>query len=410
MIFAEFLRAAFISLRYNPLRSLLTILGIVIGVSSVITLTSLGISTRTQIDAQIGALGSNQLIAFTRDTRRGREQAGAGARSRLREGDVDALKREIPEIAAAAGAISARLPVIWGARSWLTTLQGADSEYLVAREWQIAEGRSPSLEEMRHAARVAVLGSTVARILFGDGTALGRIVRLNQVPVEVIGVLAEKGNAGGMEDQNDLILTPLSTARRRLVGNHPAITDSVDVIVARVTDAADIPWAKIEVADLLSQRRHIARSSDAPFSVLSMTDSLETRLAAVEQLNQLLVAVAAVSLLVGGIGIMNMMLVSVTERTREIGVLRAIGARKKDILGQVLVEAGVLSALGGGIGVVVAVAASSGLSAIAGLPIVIDLGVIALAVVFSALIGMLFGYYPARIAAAKSPIQAIRQE
>ncbi len=410
MIFGEFLRAAIVSLRHNPLRSLLTILGIVIGVSSVVTLTSLGISTRIQIDAQISALGSNQLLVFTRGTRGVGEPSGAAARNSLNEGDVDALKRNIPEIAAAAGVISASVPVVWGTRSWLTTLQGADSEYLTARQWQIAEGRQPTLEEIRVAARVAVLGSTVAQILFGDGNALGRIVRLNQVPLEIVGVLAEKGNAGGMQDQNDLILTPLSTARRRLVGNHPAITDSVDVIVASVADAADIPWVKVEVADLLSQRRHIAQISDAPFSVLSMTESLETRLAAVEQLNQLLVAIAAVSLLVGGIGIMNMMLVSVTERTREIGILRAIGARRRDILGQILVEAGVLSAIGGAIGAAVAVAASSGLSAIAGLPIVIDLGVIALAVVFSALVGMVFGYYPARIAAARSPIEAIRHE
>lgn len=410
MILVEFLRAAIENLRGNPMRSGLTMLGVVIGVASVITLVSLGLSTRAQIDAQIRALGSNQLLVIPGSVSSAGVQQPGRMRFGLRDTDASLLVQEIPEITVAAATISARVQVVRGSRNWPTTLQAADADYLPAREWRLADGRAPTLDEERRGARVAVLGSTVANALFGAENPLGRTVRINRASMLIIGVLAVRGGGAATQDQNDLVLTPLSTARMRLVGRRPAVTGSVDLIVVNVADGTDIAQTKAQIIAALRQRHRVGPAVTEPFRVLSMAEQLETRLEAATRLNQLLIAVASVSLLVGGVGIMNMMLVSVTERTREIGLRRAVGASRKDIVGQILVEAATLATFGGAVGLLIAIAASTGLSTVAELPVVIDTRIMALSLVFSAAVGILFGYYPARKAAAREPMDALRYE
>lgn len=404
----EHVQIALEALSRHPLRNGLSMLGIVIAVAAVITLVALGVSTRAEIDAQIQALGSNQVIVTP-----GPQPAGPGAGSRivLTGADAYAIEQEVAGIAVAAATIGTKVQVIAGGRNHVTTLQGAGASYLEARGWRMAEGRMPTLEEQRLGARVGVLGSTVAERLFGGQPPLGLQLRVGRVPIEVIGVLASRGsNSAAAEDQNDLIITPLTTARQRLVGHHPAISDSVDFIVASIREDANVETVKAQIRDVMKQRHRLAPAAEDAFRILGMTEQLEFRMAAAERLNQLLLAIASVSLLVGGVGIMNVMLISVTERTREIGLRRAMGARRRDVLAQILVEAAALSVIGGAIGVLIAFAASSALSALAGMPITLDVGIGAFALLFSGGIGVAFGFYPAWRASVQEPIEALRHE
>jgi putative ABC transport system permease protein len=298
---------------------------------------------------------------------------------------------------------------VHGARSWPTTLQGIDPEYLAARDWGIAEGRTLSDWDGRSGARVAVLGATVARQLFGDANPLGQRLRIENQSVEVVGVLAAKGHGVGTGDQNDLVLVPLRTAQARFAGHYRAFAGGVDLIVVRFDERVPADAVKADIAAALAPPRASA-VGEAPFRILAMTDALELQAAATERLSRLLAAIASVALLVGGIGIMNMMLVSVTERTREIGIRRAIGASRADIRQQFLSEAALLSTLGGAVGALVAVAASVILLRAMSLPAVWDVRILVAAVLASAAVGLFFGYYPAHRAAARPPAEALRHE
>jgi putative ABC transport system permease protein len=405
----EALVVAVNALRANRLRSVLTMLGIIIGIAAVITMVTLGAGAQRQIDAQIAALGSNVLVVFPGAGRERGARTAAGTRIRLTEGDAAALRREIPDLVAAAPTIRGQAQIVQGNENWATTVQGIDGDFLVARDWRLAEGREFEPREIRSGAKVVLLGATVAEALFGESRAIGQTVRVGSVPFRVTGILERKGQNMWGGDQDDVVMMPLAAARSRVLGQDPSVPTGVGLILVSVRDAQSMPAVEEQVEAVLRQR-HRVRGSDNPFNVQNMSEMLETRAEAGRVFNLLLAAVASVSLLVGGIGIMNIMLVSVTERTREIGLRRAVGARPRDILVQFLVEAVVLCSLGGCLGIAAALLLTFGLATLTELPVALDPGVMALAVLFSAAIGVFFGYYPAQRAARQDPIVALRHE
>ena len=409
MNLAEAIRVALGALRANFLRSLLTMLGIVIGVAAVITMMALGAGAQREIDNQIAALGSNLLVVLPGAGRDRGVRSAAGTRVRLTEGDAAALKREIPDVVAAAPTLRQPIQVVAGNGNWSTQVQGIDGDFLTVREWGVVAGRPFEPGEIRGGATIVLLGATVAETLFGSGRAVGQTVRLGSVPFRVVGVLDRKGQNVWGQDQDDVVMVPLAAARKRLLGEQPGVADGVGTILVSVRDPQYMDDVAREIAAVLRQR-HRVQGPDDPFYVQAASEMLETRAAAGRVFNSLLAAVAAVSLLVGGIGIMNIMLVSVTERTREIGLRRAVGARARDILAQFLVEAVALCMLGGAAGFLTALALLGAVAALGGLPVVVDGAVVAMAVLFSAAIGILFGYYPARRAARLDPIAALRHE
>jgi len=409
MSLLEALRVAFGALRTNLLRSLLTMLGIIIGVAAVITMVTLGTGAQRQIDAQIESLGSNLLVVFPGAGRDRGVRTAAGTRIRLTEADAKALKREIPDIVAAAPTMRGQAQIVYGNTNWSTIVQGIDGDYLTARNWTISAGRDLEPREIRTGAKVILLGATVEEALFGESRALGQMVRVGTVPFEVVGVLGAKGQTMMGGDQDDTVMMPLAAARTRVLGQQQAVADAVGVILVSVREPHLMSSVALQIAEVLRQRHRI-QGGDDPFTVQNMSEMVETRAEANRVFNLLLAAVASVSLLVGGIGIMNIMLVSVTERTREIGLRRAVGARASDILAQFLVEAVLLCSLGGGIGILVALALTLGIAGLTDFPVALDGAVVALAVLFSATIGVLFGYYPARRAARQDPIVALRHE
>jgi putative ABC transport system permease protein len=410
MNFVSLLRIALRALAVNKLRSALTMLGIVIGVGAVIVMIAVGAGAQARVEEQIRALGSNLLLVMPGSTTAGGVRMGFGSGSTLTEDDVVAINREIPE-ALAAPALRGTAQVIWGNSNWSTQVFGVTPEYLDVRQWPLASGRIFEGGEMAGAAKVALIGATVAKQLFGSADPIDQSIRIKRVPFTVIGVLDVKGQSLMGTDQDDLVLVPIKTARSRVLGTASAARNrTVGTIWVKAADGLDTRVVEEQVRALLRQRHRIQAGADDDFSLRNLQEVMAAQEASSRVLALLLAAVASVSLLVGGIGIMNIMLVSVTERTREIGLRMAVGARTRDILGQFLVEAVTLSLIGGLVGVALGVGTSVLIAELAGWRIVLSAQAIGLAVAFAFVIGVFFGFYPARKAARLNPVEALRFE
>jgi putative ABC transport system permease protein len=406
----QLLRVALRALAINKLRSALTMLGIVIGVGAVIVMIAVGSGAQLRVEEQIRALGSNLLLIMPGATTAGGVRMGFGSSSTLTEDDVVALNREIPE-ALAAPALRGSAQVIWGNANWSTQIYGITPEYLDVRQWPLAAGRSFEPAEVASAGKVCLIGSTVARQLFGSSDGLDETIRIKRVPFTVIGVLETKGQSLMGTDQDDVILMPISTARTRVIGSASAAKQrSVGTIWVKVADGVEASTVEGQVRALLRQRHRLQAGADDDFSLRNLAEVMAAQEASSRVLALLLAAVASVSLLVGGIGIMNIMLVSVTERTREIGLRMAVGARTRDILGQFLVEAVTLSLIGGLVGVALGIGAAAAIANFAGWRVALSPEAVGLAVAFAFVIGVFFGFYPARKAARLNPVEALRFE
>lgn len=389
-------------IRRNVMRSFLTILGIVIGVAAVIVMVTLGGGATAKVSEQIASLGSNLLIA-TPGKRMGPGQiSGAPA---FKVEDAEAIAREVPGLVAVAPAASRAITVVYGNQNWSTMVSGTTDDYFAARNWTIQQGRRFSSSELRSGAAVCIIGATVKSKLFGNQDPIGDRIRLQKMACQVIGVLEDKGQSTMGTDQDDLVLIPLRTFQRRIAGNQ-----DVNIIQASAAKGVSTDRVKQDIEQILRERRHISPSGESDFNVMDMKEITKMLTGTTRILTALLGAVAAVSLLVGGIGIMNIMLVSVTERTREIGIRMAIGALEREVLLQFLVEAIVLALLGGLIGIALALGGSIALASVLQIPFVFNAGIVVLAALFSAAVGVVFGYFPARKAARLDPIEALRHE
>jgi putative ABC transport system permease protein len=389
-------------IRRNVLRSILTILGVVIGVAAVIVMVTLGGGATQAVATQIESLGSNLLMV------RMGQRMGPGSNTSappLKLEDAVSLQRDIPAIRSLAPSASDTATAVAGNNSWSTTRSGSDNRYLDVRNWSLAQGRLFSEGELRAGQAVCLIGATVHKELFGQQDPIGDKLRVKTISCEVIGVLAPKGQSSMGRDQDDLILMPLRAFQRRVAGNQ-----DVTLIHVSVRDGDSTELVKTDIERLMRERRNIGPSEQDNFSVSDMKELATMLTGTTEVLTTLLSAVAAVSLLVGGIGIMNIMLVSVTERTREIGIRLAIGALEREVLMQFLVEAVALSSLGGVLGILLALGASIGLAGVLKVPFIFNGGIVVTAFLFSAAVGVIFGYFPARRAARLDPIEALRRE
>jgi ABC-type antimicrobial peptide transport system permease subunit len=394
----------------NWLRSMLTMLGIIIGVAAVITMIAIGGGAQARVEEQIKSLGTNIMLVLPGAQTTGGVRLGAQTGQTLTEEDARAIAADVPEVQAAAPSLRTGAQVVALNANWSTSVMGSTPEYLEVRDWPLAAGRSFEAAEMAGSAKVVVIGQTVARELFGDADPIDQMVRVRKVPLQVIGVLGRKGQNSMGQDQDDVIVVPLSTYRNRVQGMSAGRIKRVGAISVKVRDGQSMSEASDKIRELLRQRHRLASGADDDFSIRNLTEMLQAQEESSRVMAALLAAVAGVSLVVGGIGIMNIMLVSVTERTREIGLRMAVGARSRDILGQFLIEAVTMSLVGGAIGIVIGMAATWAIGSFAGWQVVLSAQSILLAVGFSAAVGVFFGFYPARRAASLLPIQALRYE
>ena len=403
-------RIAVRALRVNLLRSALTMLGIVIGVGAVITMVAVGSGAQARVAEQIQSLGSNMIIVLSGSAVSGGVRMGSGSQLTITEDDAWAIQREIRTVTAAAPTSRGGAQIVYGNLNWATSIQGVTGEFFTAREWDVVDGRLFSQEEVEGAAKVALIGQTVAGNLFGEGDPLGQIIRIKNVPFGVIGVLQRKGQTTFGQDQDDTVLIPLSTAKKKVLGSSQANARAVGSIAVKVGDARAMQDAEQEIRGLLRQRHRLQAFQDDDFWIRNLTEVLQSQEASSKVLTWLLAAIASVSLLGGGIGIMNIMLVSVTERTREIGLRMAVGARGYDILVQFLVEAVTLSLIGGVLGIALGLGGSCAIAYFAQWRTLVSVEAVGVAFVFSAAVGVFFGFYPARKASRLNPIDALRYE
>ncbi|SFD20041.1 putative ABC transport system permease protein [Bosea sp. CRIB-10] len=410
MSLLEAIRSALSAIGANALRSALTMLGIIIGVAAVIAMVAIGSGARERVDSQIKSLGANLAIIQAGNVTQGGVRLGAGASSTLTDEDAKAVAAEVEDVVASASVITTRAQAVYAGTNWSTTITATDLDFFTAREWGLAEGRLFEPEELRRGEIVAIIGQTVARNLFGESDPLGQMFRIRNVPFKVIGVMAGKGQSALGQDQDDVIFVPLDTGRRRIVGRNYARDRSVQTIMVKFASEQAINPGIEQTRALLRQRHRLTEDQEDDFIVRNLTEIANTATAAASTLSWLLAAVAGVSLLVGGIGIMNIMLVSVTERTREIGLRLAVGARQRDVLSQFLIEATTLATIGGAVGIALGIGAATAIARFAGWPFVISPQTILIAVGVSGLIGVFFGFYPARQAARLDPIEALRRE
>ena len=396
---------ALTSLMANKLRSLLTMLGIIIGVGAVIALVSVGMGVRSNVTNSIASLGSNMLIISPGASRKGGVRGAAGSRKTLKYDDAKAIKQKIKNIDYVSPTVSSSYQVVYGNNNWNTSVQGVTPEFMAIRSLSISNGSFITENDLTKRQRVAVIGTTVASNLFEDKNPVGQNIRINNQPFKVVGLLESKGQSSMGQDQDDMIYIPLTTAMERMLG----IT-YVQSINVQVSDQSKMDQVQSEVEKLLKQRHHIVGTKEADFTVRNLTSLMETVTQSTTMLTLLLGAIAGISLLVGGIGIMNIMMVSVTERTREIGIRKALGATFMNIMTQFLIESMVLSVIGGIIGIGLGCAASTIIAKVGSFHTVITLLPIVVSFLFSVGIGLFFGLYPARKAAKLDPIEALRYE
>jgi putative ABC transport system permease protein len=404
------IRIAFRALTMNKLRSALTMLGIVIGVASVIATVAIGSGATQRIQDQIASIGSNIIIVTPGSTTSSGLRLGSGNAVTLSETDAKELAAQCPDVALAAPLVRGGAQVVYGNNNWATAIYGATPDYLTIRDLSVSDGAEFTQQDVDSANKVAVLGKTPVDNLFGGADPIGQTIRIKDVPFTVVGVLTPKGQSSQGQDQDDVILLPISTAKRKVLGVNAANADAVNTIMMQAKSGPQIPAAQEEAEALLRQRHHLQAAEDDDFSIRNLEELFAAQEASSHIMAIMLAAVASVSLVVGGIGIMNIMLISVRERTREIGLRQALGAKTRDILTQFLVEAVTLSIAGGFVGIVLGVAASALVSRLAGWATAVGPSAVLLAVFFSALVGISFGYYPARKAAYLDPIEALRNE
>jgi putative ABC transport system permease protein len=403
-------RVALQAIGANTMRSALTVLGIVIGVASVIAMIAVGRGATQRIQDQIRSIGSNVLVVLSGSSTAGGLRAGAGTLLTLTEEDAAAIQAECPAVALAAPTMRGTAQIVFGNQNWSTIIQGATPDFLEARDWKVAAGEAFTPQDQASATKVALLGWTVAQSLFGDSDPVGQAIRIKKVPFTVLGVLAPKGQSPFGQDQDDLVIIPLSTAKRQVLGVSQANARAVGAIVIRAREASLQKTAEEQVTALLRQRHRLQAEQDNDFTVRNMMEVFAAQEESARVMALLLGAIASVSLLVGGIGIMNIMLVSVTERTREIGLRMAVGARGRDILLQFLIEAVTLALLGGIVGTAAGLAGSALLARFGNWAVSVDASALLLAFLFSAGVGIFFGFYPAKRAAELNPIEALRYE
>jgi putative ABC transport system permease protein len=399
------LKVAFRALSRNKLRSLLTALGIIIGVACVVAVVGIGEGARLQAENQLRSLGTNFLMVMPGTITSSGARAGLGSSSKLSEDDVDAIRREVPSVSYISASIRTVGQVIYGNQNWSTSIQGAQVDWPLVRSWNVATGQFFTDQDDHGAAKVCVLGQTVVTNLFGDEDPVGKVIRIKNIPFRVAGVLESKGGSTQGADQDDLVVAPYETVRKKIMG-----TTAVGQILVSAASDELVARAQDELTALLRQRHRIAKAADDDFIIRSQTEMIQQAEAQSRTMSALLWSIAGVSLLVGGIGIMNIMLVSVTERTREIGVRLAIGARGRDIQAQFLVEALALALTGGAAGIAVGLGIQRTVARFAGWPVAVQPSAITLAFFFSALIGVIFGFYPALKASRLDPIEALRYE
>lgn len=404
------MRIALRALRVNKLRSTLTMLGIIIGVAAVITMIAVGAGAQARVEEQIKSLGSNLILLLPGSVTSGGVRMGSGSRNTLTEDDAYGIQREVAHVQGAAPQLRGTGQVVAGNTNWGTVFYGITPEYFEVRNWVIATGKGFEPADLTGSAKVALLGETVVRNLFGDADPIGQVIRIRKVPFVVIGTLERKGQSLMGQDQDDVVLMPISTARNRVLGGNTARQRTVGSIFIKVREGADMAEAEAQIRTLLRQRHRVQQGQDDDFTLRNLSEVLGAQEASSRIMTLLLAAVASVSLLVGGIGIMNIMLVSVTERTREIGLRMAVGARSRDILAQFLVEAVTLALIGGLLGIVLGVAGSAGIAHLAEWRVELRPDSVVLAVGFAAAVGVFFGFYPARKASRLLPIEALRYE
>lgn len=401
------MRVSFRALYRNKMRSLLTALGIIIGIAAVIAVRAVGQGVTVMTKQQIGSMGSNLVMVFPGSQRAGGFRGGAGTQQNLTTDDGEAIARECTLVAAQSPLVRSGGQCIYRDNNWATSIQGVGLAYPDVRNWPMASGLFFTDSDLKSGTRVCVLGKTVADQLFGDEDPVGRIMRIRNMPFTVLGVFSKKGSTAWGQDQDDMIIVPRTTASRVL--NRSAF-NNVSQLMISLKSMDYLKQARDEITAILRQRHRIAPDADDDFSVMDMTEITQTITSVSGLMSILLTVIASISLLVGGIGIMNIMLVAVTERTREIGLRMAVGARRRDILLQFLVEAVTLSGVGGVIGIVLGIGAANVLAGVYEWPVLISAGSVALALVFAAGVGIFFGFYPALRASRLNPIESLRYE
>ena len=407
----DILRTAFFALRGNWMRSALTSLGVIIGIAAVIVMVSIGQGTQAEIDKLVSGLGSQRLdIGGAGGMGPGGARLAQGSRWSLSEGDAEAIRAEVPSVQYVSGSLRGGTQVVFAENNASTQWQGVQPDWFTINDWQIASGDAFQAADYGGSAKPVILGDTVRRTLFGDDDGIGQTIRLGRVPFTVVGTLKSKGQGGFGQDQDDLVVVPLETARRRLSTSQGMLPGAVQQISVGVDDARNLEAAQSEIEGLLRQRHRIQPGDDDDFAVRNISQIVATRTQTTNLMSKLLGAVAGICLVIGGIGIMNIMLVSVTERIREIGLRMAVGAGPRDVRRQFLAEAMLISLIGGVIGIAIGVAGALLVGKFSELPVQLNLKVIGLAAAFAIATGLFFGYYPARKASLLDPIEALRSQ